>query len=103
MPSNEKILFSNTRSNQSMRSMSYAFLVMMGLESIIAVFIIHVLTKSTTSFLIISAAYISAGVFVVLYWIMPLLRSAHALDEKGLTIILGKYIKTVVPWKMIER
>lgn len=99
----ERRLFSNTRSNQSMRSLLYAFLVMIALESVIAVFIIRVLTGSMKSFLIISAAYVSVAAFLVLYWIVPLLRSAHTLDEKGFVICLGKYFKTVVPRKMIER
>lgn len=103
VPSYESLLFSNTRSNQSMRSLLYGFLVMIALESIIAVFIINVLTGSMKSFLIISAAYLSAGLFLVFYWIVPLLRSAHTLDEKGFIICLGRYFKTVVPREMIER
>ncbi|MEQ8200269.1 MAG: ABC transporter ATP-binding protein [Syntrophomonadaceae bacterium] len=85
-----------------MRNMLYAFLVMITLESVIAVFIIRVLTGNMRSFLIISAAYVSVAAFLV-YWIVSLLHSAHALDEKGFVICLGKYFKTVVPWKMIER
>jgi len=103
VPSHEKLLFSNTRSNQSMRSLLYALLVMMAVESIVAVFIIRILTGSMTSFLIISAAYVSVGAFLVFYWIVPLLCSAHKLDEKVFVICLGKYFKTVVPRKMIER
>lgn len=86
-----------------MRNLLYAFLVMIALESVIAVFIIRVLTGSMKSFLIISAAYVSVAAFLVFYWIVPLLRSAHILDEKGFVIRLGRYIKTVVPRKMIER
>lgn len=103
VPSHEKLLFSNTRSNQSMRSLLYAFLVMIVLESVIAVFIIRVLTGSMKSFLIISAAYVSVAAFLVFYWIVPLLRSVHTLDEKSFVVCLGRYCKTVVPCKMIER
>jgi ABC-2 type transport system ATP-binding protein len=103
MLSREKLLFSNTKSHQQMRNMLYAFMVIMAIEMVIAIIIVHVLTTNISSFLIISGIIIFAELFLVFYYIVPLLKSAHLLGENGLTICLGRYFKTTVPWKMIER
>ncbi|MFA7077901.1 MAG: ATP-binding cassette domain-containing protein [Syntrophomonas sp.] len=41
--------------------------------------------------------------FLAFYYVAALLRSAHLLGEKGLTICLGRRFKATVPWEMIER
>ena len=86
-----------------MRTLLYAFLVIMAIEMVVVIFIVRVLTTSTSIFLIISGALVLVELFLVLYYIAPLLRSAHLLGENGLAICLGRYFKTTVPWKMIER
>jgi len=103
MLSQDKLFFSNTKSNQQMRNMLHAFLVIMAIEMVIAIIIVHVLTTSISSFLIISGIIVFLELFLVFYYIAPLLKSAHLLGENGLTIRLGRYFKTTVPWKMIER
>ena len=103
MLSQGKLLFSNTKSNQQMRNMLYAFLVIMVLETVLAIVIVHVLTTSISSFLIISGIIVFLELFLVFYYIVPLLRSAHLLGENGLTICLGRYFETKVPWSMIAR
>ncbi len=103
MLSQEKLFFSNTKSNQQMRNMLHAFLVIMAVEMVIAIIIVHVLTTSISSFLIISGIIVFLELFLVFYYIAPLLKSAHLLGKNGLTIRLGRYFKTTVPWKMIEK
>lgn len=103
MPSHEKFVFSNTKSNQQMRNFLYAFLVIMAIEMVVAILIVRILTTSTSVFLAISSIIVFVDLFLVLYYIVPLLRSAHSLGENGLTIGLGRYFKTTVPWEMIER
>lgn len=103
MLSRDKLRFSNTKSNQQMRNMLYAFLVIMAIEMVIAIIIVHILTTSISSFLIISGVIVFAELFLVLYYIAPLLRSAHFLDENVLTVCLGRYFKTTISWNTIER
>ncbi len=103
MLSRDKLLFSNTKSNQQMRNMLHAFLVIMVIEMVIAIIIVHVLTTSISSFLIISGIIVFLELFLVFYYIAPLLKSAHLLGENGLTIRLGRYFNTTVPWNTIER
>ena len=103
MLSQEKLFFSNTKSNQQMRNMLHAFLVIMAIEMVIAIIIVHVLITSISSFLIISGIIVFLELFLAFYYIAPLLKSAHLLGKNGLTIRLGRYFKTTVPWKMIEK
>lgn len=102
MPTHENIVFSNTKSNKQMGTLLYTLLVIMAVEMIVVIFIVRVLTTSTSTFLIISGVIVLVELFLVLYYIVPLLRSAYLLGENGLTICLGRYFKTTVPWKMIE-
>jgi len=102
MLSPENIVFSNTKSNQPMRNLLNAFLVIMAIEMVIAIFIVSVLTNSTSSFLIISLLIVLFDL-IVLFYVVALLRSAHLLGENGLIICLGGRFKTTVPWKMIEK
>jgi len=99
----KNLLFSNTKNNQQMKTFTYALLVIMAIETVVAIFIVQVLTKSTAKFLIISGIIVLFDLFLVIYYVAALLRSAHSLGENGLTIRLGRYFKTTVPWIMIER
>jgi len=99
----ETLRFSNTKSNQQMKNFNYAFLVIMAIETVLAIFIVNVLTNSIYSFLIISAIIVLLDLFLVLFYVSALLRSAHLLGENGLTICLGRRFKTTVPWEMIEK
>ena len=101
MQTPEKTVFSNTKSNQPMRSFIYAFLVIMALEMVAAIFIVRVLTTSTLGFLVISSVIVLFDLILVFY-IVALLRSAHLIGENELTICLGGRLKTTIPWKMID-
>lgn len=102
MLSRKNLLFSNTKSNQQMKTFNYAFFVIASIELVVAIFIVRVLTTNTASFLIISGIIILVDLFFAFYYVAALLRSAHLLGEKGLTICLGRRFKTTIPWKMIE-
>lgn len=97
----ENHAFSNTKSNQPMRNLLNAFLVIMAIEMVVVIFIVHLLTTSTSSFLIISGVIVCVDLFF-LYYVAALLRSAHLTGENGLTICLGRRFKTTVSWKMIK-
>lgn len=84
-----------------MRNFNYAFLVIMAIEAVVAIFIVRVLTTSISVFLIISSIIILFDLFL-LFYIVALLRSAHLIGEHGLIICLGGRYKTTIPWKMIE-
>jgi len=84
-----------------MRNFIYAFLMIMAIEMVIAIFIVHALTTSRSWFLIVSSAIVLFDLILLCY-IVALLRSAHLIGEHGLTICLGGRFKTTVPWKMIE-
>ncbi len=103
MLTRKNLLFSNTKNNQQMRTFTYALLVIMAIESVVAIFIVQVLTTSTAKFLIISGIIVLFDLFLIIYYVAALFRSAHSLGENGLTIRLGRYFKTTVPWIMIER
>lgn len=102
MLSPENLRFSNTKCNQQMRNFLYAFLGIMTAETILAVFIVHVLSGSLSVFLIISSFIIFFDLFL-LYYTAELLKSSHVLTKNGLTICLGNRFKTTVPWEIIER
>ena len=98
----KNLIFSNTKRNQQMRNFNFAFLVIMAIEMVIAIFIVHILTTSRSWFLIVSSVIVLFDL-IILFYIAALLKSAHLLGENGLTICLGRYLKTTVPWKNIER
>lgn len=102
MLANEKLIFSNTRSNKPMRNLLNAFLVIMTIELVAVIFIIHIVITGIAAFLIISSIIVIFDLFL-LYYIAALLKSAHLLGEKGLTIRLGRRFNTTIPWEMIEK
>lgn len=84
-----------------MRSTCYGFLTVMAIESIVMIFIVHVLTNRTSTFIIITAFIVLFDLLLVYYLIVSLFRSAHRLDTNGLMIRLGTRFRMTVPWQMI--
>jgi ABC-2 type transport system ATP-binding protein len=97
----KNLIFSNTKGNQQMITFTYAFLGIMAIEMVIAIFIVHILTTSIVSFTIVSSLIVLFDL-ILFFYILALLRSRHLLGEHGLTICLGRRFKTTIPWKMVE-
>lgn len=95
-------VFSNTKSNQPMRNLNYAFIVVMMLETVIAILVVRLLTASLPIFLTVSLLIVLLDL-CLLYYSVALLKSAHVLGENELAVCLGRRFTATVPWEMVER
>lgn len=96
-----KPTFTNTKNNRTMRDFLYAILALMAVETILALAAAQALIDNKGIFYPVAAALLALDGYA-LFHLLPLLSSSHRLEERGLSLRLGRRFHLFLPWEKIQ-